>query len=70
MAVVIDLAPYLRTRQPLPAEPAGQVAEILFYTGIRYERTPEAEPAVAPTMRRRRSAAAKLAGAKSVRQPA
>lgn len=70
MAVVIDLAPYLRMQRPVPVDPAGQVAEILLFMGVRYERTPEAEPVVAPAMRRRRSAAAKLAGAKSVRQPA
>lgn len=70
MAVVIDFASHLRSRNPTPAERTGQVAEILFYTGVRYEREPESAPAAARAARRRRPAGTKLAGAKSVRQPA
>jgi hypothetical protein len=70
MTVVIHLAPYLRLRQPASAIPAGQAAEILFYTGVRYERAREADPVEAPAPRRRRSPASRLADAKRARQPA
>lgn len=75
MAVVIQLASYPRPQQPSATAPRGQEAEILFYTGVRYERAPEAGVAERPAPRRRRSAATTLTGtkvarAKSVRQPA
>jgi hypothetical protein len=70
MTVVIHLAPFLRPRQHESAVPTEQAAQILFYTGVRYERAREADPVEAPAPRRRRSPAIKLAGAKRARQPA
>jgi hypothetical protein len=70
MTVVIHLAPYLRPRQPESAVPTEHAAQILFYTGVRYERARDAEPVEAPAPRRRRSPASRLADAKRARQPA
>ncbi len=47
MAVVIPFAPQ---RRPQPASTGSlppQTAEILFFTGVRYERAPEARPPAA-----------------------
>jgi hypothetical protein len=67
MAVVIPFAPQ---RRPQPASAGGllpQTAEILFFTGVRYERAPEARPPAKASAERAR----KVAPRKSPRrQPA
>ncbi len=70
MAVVIPFAPRRRrSARPRAAEPRD-AAQILFFTGIRYERHGEPQPPADGTRRSRRDGErAKLAG-KSARQPA
>jgi hypothetical protein len=44
MAVVIPFAPQRRNRQVPACSLPPRMAEILFFTGVRYERVPEARP--------------------------
>ena len=44
MAVVIPFAPQRRPQQASTSFLPSQTAEILFFTGVRYERAPEARP--------------------------
>jgi len=69
MAVVIPFAPQ---RRPQPASACSlppQTADILFFTGVRYERAPAARPpaATASTGTRPRKVAARKSAR---RQPA
>ncbi|MCR4521408.1 MULTISPECIES: hypothetical protein [Bosea] len=69
MAVVIPFAPQRRPQPASASFPPSQTAEILFFTGVRYERAPEARPQAAKasaTGRVRKAAARKSAR----RQPA
>jgi predicted lipid-binding transport protein (Tim44 family) len=69
MAVVIPFAPQRRPRQAFACSIPPRTAEILFLTGVRYERAPEARPAAAKTPAPGR--ARKVAVRKSARrQPA
>lgn len=47
MAVVIPFAPQRRPQQASASSLPSQTAEILFFTGVRYERAPEARPPAA-----------------------
>lgn len=47
MAIVIPLAPQRRPRQASACSLPPQTAEILFFTGVRYERAPEVRPPAA-----------------------
>jgi hypothetical protein len=68
MSVVIPFTPRPRAAMSAGAQvPDGEVAQILFFTGVRYERQAEPAPGSAPATRRRRSASARRA---SVGQPA
>ena len=49
MAVVIPFAPQRRPQQAQACSLPPQTAEILFFTGVRYERAPEARPPAAKT---------------------
>lgn len=51
MSIVIPFAPRAKTAH-LPASAPSAPAQILFFTGVRYERQPE--PAPAETQARRR----------------
>ena len=69
MAVVIPFAPQRRPRQASACSLTPRTAEILFFTGVRYERAPEVRPAAAKapaTGRGRKDAVRKSAR----RQPA
>ncbi len=69
MAVVIPFAPQRRPQQALASSLPPQTAEILFFTGVRYERAPEARQPAAKTSSAGR--ARKVAPRKSARrQPA
>jgi len=68
MAVVIPFAPQRRPQQVSACSHPPQTAEILFFTGVRYERAPEVRPpAKAPTAGRTRKVAARK---NARRQPA
>lgn len=69
MAVVIPFAPQRRPRQVSACSLPPQTAEILFFTGVRYERASEARPAAvkASTNPRPRKVAARKSAR---RQPA
>ena len=45
MAIVIPFAPQRRPRQAQACSLPQRTADILFFTGVRYERAPEARPA-------------------------
>lgn len=47
MAIVIPFAPQRRPRQGSACSLPPRTAEILFFTGVRYERAPEARPPAA-----------------------
>lgn len=49
MAVVIPFAPQRRPQSASAGSLPPQTAEILFFTGVRYERAPEARPPAAKT---------------------
>lgn len=67
MAVVISFAPPRRSQQDRSCPFPRQTAEILFFTGVRYERMAEAAPPKAPARRPAR----KLVSRKAARrQPA
>lgn len=73
MADVIPLAPRRRFRRAAEGSISAQDAEILFFTGVRYERQPEpAQRRSAPAERRAqpKPAGAKPAGAKRARRKA
>ena len=73
MAVVIPFAPQRRPQQVSACSLPPQTAEILFFTGVRYERAPVARPpaAKASADARPRKVAAKIAARKNAhRQPA
>ncbi|PZU93497.1 MAG: hypothetical protein DI527_06515 [Chelatococcus sp.] len=53
MADVIPLAPLRRPRKSPGEGLAGASAEILFFTGVRYERPSEEPPARRPVKARR-----------------
>ena len=44
MAIVIPFAPQRRPQQAQACSLPPQTAEILFFTGVRYERAPEVRP--------------------------
>lgn len=67
MSDVILFAPRLRAVVRAPEAAPREAAQILFFTGVRYERQPEVKPAEAPTPRRRRPAAGRV---KTAGQPA
>jgi hypothetical protein len=69
MADVIPLAPLRRPRPEAGALPA-QGAQILFFTGVRYERAAEPLPREKGTRPARRSPASGLRGGRKARQPA
>lgn len=69
MAIVIPFAPLRRPQQASACSLPPRAAEILFFTGVRYERVPEARPPAAKTSANARPR--KVAARKSVRrQPA
>ncbi|MGX1740928.1 hypothetical protein ACWIEX_05160 [Bosea sp. NPDC055353] len=73
MAIVIPFAPQRRPQQASACPLPQQTADILFFTGVRYERSPEARPPAAKTSAnaRPRKVAAKVTVRKSARrQPA
>jgi len=47
LAIVIPFAPRRRPQQGSACSLPPQKAEILFFTGVRYERAPEARPPTA-----------------------
>ena len=60
MSIVIPFAPRPHAApSQRPALPQGAAAEILFFTGVRYERQPDPAPAEAQVLRRRNAAAAR-----------
>lgn len=69
MAIVIPFAPQRRPQQVSACPLSPQTAEILFFTGVRYERAPETRPpgAKAPANARPRKVAARKSAR---RQPA
>lgn len=67
---VIPFAPRRRSIARPASDEARQPAEILFFTGVRYERQPEPLPVAKPTRRGPRASAARKPIAKSVGQPA
>jgi len=69
MAVVIPFASQRRSQQERSCPFPRQMAEILFFTGVRYERMAEAHPpkAKAPARRPGRKVASRKAAR---RQPA
>jgi predicted lipid-binding transport protein (Tim44 family) len=69
MAIVIPFAPQRRPQQASTCPVPPQTADILFFTGVRYERPPEARPpaAKAPASARPRKVAARKSDR---RQPA
>lgn len=69
MAIVIPFAPQRRPQQVSACSPPPQTAEILFFTGVRYERASEARPPAAKASAGARPR--KVAARKNVRrQPA
>ena len=50
MAVVIPFAPQRRSRWAPACPLPPRTAEILFFTGVRYERVPEARPPAPKTL--------------------
>ncbi len=64
MAVVIPFALQRRPQQGSACSLPPRTAEILFFTGVRYERPPEARP---PAAKRTRKVAARKS---AHRQPA
>lgn len=66
---VIPFAPRRRSIARSASGEARQPAEILFFTGVRYERQPEPLPVAKPARRSPRASARKPI-AKSVGQPA
>ena len=69
MAIVIPFAPQRRPQQVSACSLPPQTAEILFFTGVRYERAPEVRPPAAKASAATR--ARKVAARKSARrQPA
>ena len=69
MAVVIPFAPQRRPQQGSACSLPPRTAEILFFTGVRYERPPEARPPAAKVSAGARTR--KVAARKRVRrQPA
>ncbi|WP_306227329.1 hypothetical protein [Bosea beijingensis] len=69
MAIVIPLAPQRRQQQASACSLPQRTAEILFFTGVRYERAPEARPPAAKPAANARPR--KIAARKSARrQPA
>lgn len=67
---VIPFAPRRRPVERASPERAQQAADILFFTGVRYERQPDPSPATKPTRRTPRGAARGKPIAKSAGQPA
>ncbi|MCO5092426.1 hypothetical protein [Bosea sp. (in: a-proteobacteria)] len=69
MAVVIPFAPQRRSRPSPGGSSPPRTAEILFFTGVRYERAPEARPPASkpPAAGQVRKAAAR---SRTGRQPA
>jgi hypothetical protein len=67
---VIPFAPRRRSVDRAPPQGAQPVAEILFFTGVRYERQPEPSPAAKPVRRTPRATARSKPIAKSAGQPA
>lgn len=58
-----DVVPFVPKQPDAPRKtPTGQMAQILFFTGVRYERQAEsaAETAAAPRQRRGRRAEERL----------
>jgi hypothetical protein len=74
MAIVIPLAPLLRPQPSPSGEASSQVAEILFFTGVRFERPVDPAPSERPARRKRASGTATkrvhVKGSKNARQPA
>ena len=69
MAIVIPFAPQRRLQPVSDCSLPPRTAEILFFTGVRYERTPEARPPAAKATANARPR--KVAPRKSARrQPA
>ncbi len=69
MAVVIPFAPQRRPQQAQACSLPPQTAEILFFTGVRYERAPETRSPAAKSSAAGRNR--KAAARKTVRrQPA
>lgn len=63
MSVVIPFSPRPRAALVQPAAPKAQpAAQILFFTGVRYERQPDPAPAPVRAVRRRRPATIRSAG--------
>lgn len=69
MADVIPLAP-LRRPRPEAGNLPGHGAQILFFTGVRYERAAEPLPREKAARPARRPAAPGLRGGRKARQPA
>ncbi len=70
MADVISLAPLRRLQAPTCPFPR-QSAQILFFTGVRYERVPEPRAQEGNSVRaERRQASAKTMSRRKTRQPA
>ncbi|RDJ20424.1 hypothetical protein DWF00_04460 [Bosea caraganae] len=67
---VIPFAPRRRLVDRAAPDGAQQQAEILFFTGVRYERAPEALPAAKPARRTARISPRSKPIAKSAGQPA
>ncbi len=67
MAVVISFASPRRSQQDRSCPFPRQMAEILFFTGVRYERMAEAAPPKAPARRPARKIVSRKA---AHRQPA
>lgn len=69
MSVVIPIASHLRAQdRPSPLPEPGRAAEILFFTGVRYQRDPEPLPA-AKAVRGQGRAARSASRGKSAGQP-
>ena len=69
MAIVIPFAPQRRPQQASACPLPPRTADILFFTGVRYERPPEVRPPAAKTSANARPR--KVAARKSARrQPA
>lgn len=70
MAVVIPFAPRRRSQGRVSAQETRTPGEILFFTGVRYERQPEPLPAAKPARRSPRSGSRSKTIAKTAGQPA
>lgn len=68
MSIVIPFALRAKAARDQSAKP-GEPAQILFFTGVRYERPPEPAPAEREPRRRGRPTRA-ATRSKNVRQPA